>query len=153
MSDVLSNFTRHGPNQMKCNLCRTISRYENADKHASTFRNHMRTVHELNTEPNPNKQARITSFTVPVSVGQQFPNLPALDIQVIAACCSKHILPFDIVEDPVFSWAYLCAVSRSQSISDRVSELARNWRLKITEKIGRNFLKIIWNCNKLSAVF
>ena len=24
MSDVLSNFTRHGPNQKKCNLCRTI---------------------------------------------------------------------------------------------------------------------------------
>ena len=76
-------------------------------------------------------------------IGKQFPNLPALDRQVIAACCSKHILPFDIVEDPVFSWAYPCAVSGRQSISDRVSELAREWRLKITEKIRGKFLTIM----------
>ena len=103
----------------------------------------MRTVHEPNTEPNPNKWARITSFTIPVSVGKQFRNLPALDRQVIVACCSKHILSFDIVEDPVFSWANPCAVSRRQSISDRVSELDRYWRLKITEKIRGKFLTIV----------
>ena len=58
-------------------------------------------------------------------------------------CCSAHPLPFNLVEDKVFQWAYNCPVKDRRRISIRVTEPARDWREKICGSFPGKFFTIL----------
>ncbi len=74
-------------------------------------------------------------FGTAASSENSLPALPPKDRQAIAACCSSHVLPFSLVEDPYFQWAYSFSVKKREIIGARVTELAAEWHQKIREKI------------------
>ena len=45
------------------------------------------------------KALKVTDFRV--NHGGDYPSLPKLDRTTIALCCPSHVLPFEIVEDPI----------------------------------------------------
>jgi hypothetical protein len=129
---------------MKCTICSKELKYENAKKNASTLRNHYEKQHRKDNDEPPKKVQKISDyFTASDASDNGLPNLPPLDRQAIAACCSRHVLPFDIVEDEVFQWAYSCSVKNRQRISSRVSEIAAEWRTKILEMIKNKFISVM----------
>ena len=140
MSSYVKYFSQVSSNQMKCDECHQLIKYENAHKHSSALRNYFEKKHDTPQSP-PKKVAKITHF-----FGQQqrsqsdLPNLPSLDGQAIAACCSSHPLPFDIVEDRFFQWAYNCSNTSKHKISGRVTEIAKEWRNQLTEALSNTFV-------------
>ena len=73
----------------------------------------------------------------------ELPSLPALDRQAIAACASNHVIPFDLVEDPVFQWAYGAKCRDRKKVSDRVTELAKEWRQSLKENMSGSSVSIL----------
>lgn len=126
-----------------CNLCNTEVKYENSHKHSSNLRNHLKTKHSEVLDAPPPKIAKITEFVVPSSSANQFPDLTPIDRQVIAACCSKHVLPYDIVEDEIFRWAYSCHVKSRKKIADRVDSMAEEWREIILKELDGSFVTLL----------
>lgn len=130
---------------MKCTICSKELKYENSKKNSSSLRNHYEKQHRQD-KPQPSKKARISEissyFTTTEDTGG-LPNLPPVDRQAIAACCSSHVLPFDIVEDKVFQWAYSCSIKNRQRIASRISEIATDWRTKIQELIKNKFITVM----------
>ena len=103
-----------------CNICGIEVKYENAHKHSSSLRNHLKTKHPHVIDAPQPKIAKITDYAIPKSSQNRLPDLSGIDRQAIAACCSKHILPYDIVEDDIFTWAYPCHVKSRKQIASRV---------------------------------
>ena len=66
-----------------------------------------------------------------------------LDRQAIAACASNHVIPFDLVGDPVFQWAYGVKCRGRKKVSDRVTELAKEWRQSLKENMSGSSVSII----------
>ena len=129
MSVFEKYFKAVGPKWRECkiNNCEVKIKYESAKKHSSILRNHMNNKHsEVFEEPNA-KIPKMTDYIVPSGSEDKYPNLPALDRQAIAACCSSHVIPYDIVEDDVFQLAYPCAI-KSRKIAERVATIANEWR-------------------------
>ena len=145
----MSVFEEHleavGPKLRECkiNNCGVKIKYENAKKHSSNLLNHLNNKHsEVFEEPNA-KIPKMTDYIVPSGSKDKYPNLPPLDRQAIAACCSSHVIPYDIVEDDVFQWAYLCAVKSRKKIAERVATIANKWRDVIKKDIKGMSLTIM----------
>ncbi|OAF71809.1 hypothetical protein A3Q56_00429 [Intoshia linei] len=67
----------------------------------ASLRNHLKMHGDLD---NVSGTPKITSILA-IKKDEKFPSLPYIDRQVyylIATCCCNHVLPFNIVEDPIF---------------------------------------------------
>ena len=130
-------------NKLQCNHCSDTVTYKSSHQHSSTLRNHIIGKHpELNEEKNKEKQEnKIETYFGPQSTND-LPALPVKDRQAIAACCCSHVLPFSVVEDKYFQWAYPCSVKQGDTIATRISELATEWRKKIQLKLKGKLLSI-----------
>ena len=53
------------------------------------------------------------------------------------------MLPFDIVEDPIFQWAYDAACKNRAQLSALISEIAANWRAKIRASLKGKHLCVM----------
>ena len=141
MSVFVKYFKAVGENLRECkiNNCGVKIKYKSAEKHSSNLRNHLNNKHsEVYEEPNA-KIPEMTDYIVPSGSEDKYPNLPALDRQAIAACCSSHVIPYDIVEDDVFQLAYPCAIKSRKKIAERVATIANEWR----DVIKRCYLTIM----------
>ena len=111
-------------------------------QHTTNLRVYLTTKHP--EQLTPEQKAKVPKIQDYFTTGQSsLPNLSGLDRQAIAACCAKHVLPFDIVEDPIFQWSYNCQVKSRRRISDRVSELAKDWRIKINDALNGKFVTVL----------
>ena len=139
MSVFEKYFKAVGPNLRECkiNNCGVKIQYESAKKHSSNLRNHLNNKHSKNVFEEPNaKISKITDYIVPSGSKDKYTNLLALDRQAIAACCSSHVIPYDIVEDDVFQRAYPWAIKSRKQIAERVATIANESRMLSKRKYG-----------------
>ena len=64
-----------------------------------------RQVCDINDD-NPSKVPKLDRWTIKSDAEALPVGIPFTDRQAIAAVASRHILSFNIVEDPIFTWAY-----------------------------------------------
>ena len=69
-------------------------------------------------------------------------DIPFIDRQAIAAVASRHVLPFNIVEGPIFTWAYPHQGKDRHLIAKRISDLANERRNQIGTQLKCKFLSI-----------
>ena len=135
------HFTHAGNDKMKCRYCQEDIKFTNSHLHSSNLRNHLTFKHPGNLSvPEKAKVPKMDDYFT--GHKSSLPSLPALDRQTLAVCCSAHPLPFNLVEDKVFQWAYNCPVKDRRRISIRVTELARDWREKIGVERAFSRLKL-----------
>ena len=90
---------------MKYKICGADVTYVDSHQHATNLRNYIQNYHRDKLETSqPQKVAKIDDYFRENPT--RLPTMPLLDRQAIAACCSAHVLPFDLVEDQYFQWAY-----------------------------------------------
>ena len=90
---------------MKCKICGADVTYVDSHQHTTNLRNHIQNYHRHKLETSqPPKVAKIDDFFREKPT--RLPTLPLMDRQAIAACCSAHVLSFELVEDQYFQWEY-----------------------------------------------
>ena len=142
MPGYVQHFTHAGNDKMKCRYCQEDIKFTNSHLHSSNLRNHLTFKHpEKLSVPEKAKVPKIDDYFT--GHKSSLPSLPALDRQTLAVCCSAHPLPFNLVEDKVFQWAYNGPVKDRRRISIRVTELARDWREKIFGSFPGKFFTIL----------
>ena len=142
MPGYVQHFTHAGNDKMKCRYNQEDIKFTNSHLHSSNLRNHLTFKHpEKISVPEKAKVPKIDDYFT--GHKSSLPSLPALDRQTLAVCCSAHPLPFNLVEDKVFQWAYNCPVKDRRLISIRVTELARDWREKICGSFPGKFFTIL----------
>ena len=72
------------------------------------------------------KTPKLQDYFVPKNSESKFPALPKLDKVTIAVCGSAHVLPFSIVEDEAFNWAFLSGNFSKQQIAQRLVKFSDN---------------------------
>jgi hypothetical protein len=140
MSGYSLHFLNSSKGKRKCKHCDYEAKFESSHKHSSNLRNHIATKHPALLQGSSPKVPKLDDYFIKAD---SLPSLPAIDRQAIAACCSNHVLPFDIVEDKMFQWAYDCQVKSASRLSNRISELAEDWRQKILSDFKGRFLTIM----------
>ena len=142
MPVYVQHFKHAGNDKMKRRYCQEDNKFTNSHLHSSNLRNHLTFKHpEKLSVPEKAKVPKIDDYFT--GHKSSLPSLPALDRQTLAVCCSAHPLPFNLVEDKVFQWAYNCPVKDRRRISIRVTELARDWREKICGSFPGKFFTIL----------
>ena len=142
MPGYVQHFTHAGNDKMKCSYCQEDIKFTNSHLHSSNLRNHLTFKHpEKLSVPEKAKVPKIDDYFT--GHESSLPSLPALDRQTLAVCCSAHPLPFNLVENKVFQWAYNCPVKDRRRICIRVTELARDWREKICGSFPGKFFTIL----------
>ena len=142
MPGYVQHFTHAGNDKMKCRYCQEDIKFTKSHLHSSNLRNHLTFKHpEKLSVPEKAKVPKIDDYFT--GHKSSLPSLPALDRQTLAVCCSAHPLPFNLVEDKIFQWAYNCPVKDRRRISIRVTELARDWREKICGSFPGKFFTIL----------
>ena len=140
MPGYVQHFTHAGNDKMKCRYCQEDIKFTNSHLHSSNLRNHLTFKHpEKLSVPEKAKVPKIDDYFT--GHKSSLPSL--LDRQTLAVCCPAHPLPFNLVEDKVFQWAYNCPVKDRRRISIRVTELARDWREKICGSFPGKFFTIL----------
>ena len=120
MPGYVQHFTHAGNDKMKCRYCQEDIKFTNSHLHSSNLRNHLTLKHpEKLSVPEKAKVPKIDDYFT--GHKSSLPSIPALDRQTLAVCCSAHPLPFNLVEDKVFQWAYNCPVKDRRRISIRVT--------------------------------
>ena len=135
MSAYLKYFTTENDFK-KCHTCSVRIKFKDLHTHGTSLRTHMLKQHPelFETDSKQSKLRKILDF---------LPALPKLDRVVITICSSKHVLPFDIVEDPIFQWGFNFSGFDRRTISQRVTELAEDWRVKIKSEFANKFVSIM----------
>ena len=130
----MEHFTQAAGNFVKCKHCSAKLAFVSRHTHLSSLTKHLKAKHsEVLSKPDEepvSKVSRIGDYYTPPHA--TFPALPSIDRQAIAACSSNHALPFSLVEDPVFQWAYSVKCVDRHKLSERVTSLAQDWRLKVS---------------------
>ena len=109
MPGYVQHFTHAGNDKMKCRYCQEDIKFTNSHLHSSNLRTHLTFKHpEKLSVPEKAKVPKIDDYFT--GHKSSLPSLPALGRQTLAVCCSAHPLPFNLVEDKVFQWAYNCPV-------------------------------------------
>ena len=108
----------------KCRTCSVRIKFKDLHTHGTSLRTHMLKQHPelFETDSKQSKLPKISDFYK--ENNHELPALPKLDRVVITICSSKHVLPFDIVEDPIFQWRFNFSGFDRRTISQRVTELA-----------------------------
>ena len=133
---------------MECSLCNQTMKFTSSKLHFSTIKNHLLNKHYdvyrqvCDIDENPCKVTKLDSWVIKCDTEALPVGIAFIDRQTIAAVASRHILPFNIVEDPIFSWAYPHQVKDRHIIAQRISELASDWRKQIGTKLNCKFLSI-----------
>ena len=121
MPGYVQHFTHAGNDKMKCRYCQEDIKFTNSHLHSSNLRNHLTFKHpEKLSVPKKAKVPKIDDYFT--GHKSSLPSLPALDRQTLAVCCSAHPLPFNLVEDKVFQWAYNCPVKDRRPFGQRYIE-------------------------------
>lgn len=131
LSFNMDHFIKASPHQMKCKYCNCLIKFVNSHSHLSSLKKHLQAKHAEKLEENQPQPKRIKISDFFSNSQSSLPMLPSIDRQAIAACCASHVLPFDIVEDPIFQWAYPCSVTDRKKLSARIQSIASEWRSKI----------------------
>jgi len=141
---MLRFFNKTPPNFVTCKTCQTKIKFVSSHLHGSSLTKHVKAKHPdlLNdTEGTPSKVPKITNFLS--STSTELPSLSKLDRQAIAICASQHPLPFSVVDDEIFSWAFDCSGINRQKIATRISEIGQEWRRNICSQISHKLVSIM----------
>ena len=136
-SDIKTNFLQYfEPVANQKMLCGARTKDISSHFHSSNFRNHTFSKHpkkSADRQPSAKVPEMEAYFASTSSAENNLPKFSPSDRQAIAACCAYNILPYGIVEDPAFPWAYNCKIRPRTRSSDQVIELVRDWRIKIKD--------------------
>ena len=142
----MDQFKRVG-NEMHCKHFDVKLKFTSSHSHLSSLLRHLRQKHPIfamenrSSEAITNKLSKLDDYFTPVSIS--LPSPPAIDRQAIAACAGNHVLPLDIVENPIFQWAYGAACKNRAQLSARISEIAADWRAMIRANLKGKHLCVM----------
>ena len=142
MSVYLKYFTTENDFK-KRRTCSVRIKFIDLHTYGTSLRTHMLKQHPelFETDSKQSKLPKTSDFYTENK--HDLPALPKLDRVVITICSSKHVLPFDIVEDPIFQWGFNFSGFDRRTISQRVTELAEDLRVKIKSEFAIKFVSIM----------
>ncbi|OAF64875.1 hypothetical protein A3Q56_07415 [Intoshia linei] len=103
-------------------ICNKTLKFKTLHKHLTSLKNHYRLHDQLEVK---SQQHRL------------------IDEQIIAACAEKHILPFSIVEDPLFQWAYPTSCQSRKTLVSRLNDMVNEFKKNIMTQLNSKFVSIL----------
>ena len=135
------------PGARCCKECGVVIKFTNNHSFLSRLRNHVTGKHhkllQAETDPRPSKTSKIDEMFSRYATQNegQLPQLSASEREVIASCACRHVLPFNLVEDRIFQWAYNPQIRDHKKLKG-VVKMANEWRQRLADSIRGTFVTL-----------